>query len=178
MSVQPHAGIDPRLLSPHRSVLVGPAVIHTLVCGSLEAGGGALRELQWLVEAYDGEGTPGYFAPPLGCNCGLVADRPDMPPAPPRRVDPVPTKKVDVRPVYFIHAPRSGLIKIGVSANPQARLRELERNAVGEDGLILLATEPGGLKRERELHEKFNDERSRGEWFTESPRLLSYIGAL
>jgi hypothetical protein len=43
---------------------------------------------------------------------------------------------------------------------------------------VLLATEPGGFERERELHAQFAHLRHTGEWFTEAPELAEYIDAL
>jgi hypothetical protein len=39
----------------------------------------------------------------------------------------------------------------------------------------LLRTEPGGLARERELHEIFAEDRVHGEWFKESDQLTAYL---
>lgn len=70
--------------------------------------------------------------------------------------------------VYF--AELGGLIKIGISDDPERRARHL--NAV------LLGTCPGSRKIERELHDEFADLRERGEWFRAEPRLLRRIEAL
>jgi T5orf172 domain len=70
--------------------------------------------------------------------------------------------------VYFVQ--NGGLIKIGKSENLGERIRHM-----GVPVTAILATEPGGLKRERELHTRFAEYREHGEWFRPGPRLLAYI---
>jgi len=64
-----------------------------------------------------------------------------------------------------------GLLKIGVSVNPVARCRNLHA--------VLLHTELGGPRRERELHRRFAHLRVRGEFFKPGPRgeIRRYIKA-
>lgn len=82
--------------------------------------------------------------------------------------------------VYFIRC--GGYVKIGASRSPDIRLEAIR--AVGGvrtpfmldlSGAELVATEPGGFKREKELHAQFKHLRHTGEWFTESPELARYI---
>lgn len=81
--------------------------------------------------------------------------------------------KADTRAVYFISAPMSGLIKIGVAGNPQSRLREL--STMSPEPLHLIGTTTGGQPCERALHRRFEHLRSHGEWFREAPELLDFI---
>lgn len=70
--------------------------------------------------------------------------------------------------VYF--AERGGLVKIGCSSNVLLRVSGLQAR--------LLAIEPGGFARERELHGLFAAERHGGEWFRRSPALQAHIESL
>lgn len=62
-------------------------------------------------------------------------------------------------------------IKIGTSTNIQARLRSIPHEA-------LLGTEPGGIDVERRRHRQFADERTNGEWFTATSRILQHIESI
>lgn len=73
--------------------------------------------------------------------------------------------------VYFIR--NGGLIKIGKSENLSERLRSMSLPVTA-----VLATEPGGYERERELHKRFAEYREHGEWFRPGPRLLAYIAGV
>lgn len=90
-----------------------------------------------------------------------------------RAAQPMPARRRD-RLVYFIAASARGLIKIGSAVDPAARLRTLSTGS--PDRLHLLATIPGGEKRERELHARFAADRVRGEWFRPSANLLAVMG--
>ena len=76
--------------------------------------------------------------------------------------------------VYFIQDRKR--VKIGYSTNPQSRLRALMTHTT----LKLLATEPGGAKREAELHKKFSHLRTSvgREWFYLKSEILDYIKSL
>ena len=61
-----------------------------------------------------------------------------------------------------------GSIKIGVSANPEDRLAELQTGNHGELHLIAkfpFESRSMALTMEKELHVKFADSRLKGEWF-------------
>lgn len=84
---------------------------------------------------------------------------------------------------YFIRC--GGYIKIGVSSSPAGRLETIRKiGGVLAPSLLdlsaaeLIATEPGGFVREKELHARFAHLRHTGEWFTEAPELTEYISAL
>lgn len=84
--------------------------------------------------------------------------------------------------VYFIRC--EGYIKIGKAQRPETRVKEIRRGGIlfpkqlDLESAELIATEPGGLDREKELHAKFAHLRDRGEWFTEAPELTEYIKSL
>jgi len=82
--------------------------------------------------------------------------------------------------VYFIQAGRR--VKIGQSRDPQTRLLSIrggystkKPEGLNTSRAKLLGTEPGGLAREKELHEKFAHIRVVGEWFDHTPELKAYI---
>ena len=80
--------------------------------------------------------------------------------------------------VYFIGS--GEFVKIGISADVMGRMEELQR----WDPVLLevLAVEPmpsgRAVRRERELHWRFQLDRVRGEWFRKSPALLAHIAWL
>ena len=105
--------------------------------------------------------------------------------------------------IYYARAVPQGHIKIGRtrSSDPSLRLRSLEGESSGRLVLELLATEPGGVERERELLARFRplglehnpfpprylaagiaDGRIRPprtrEWFRAEEPLLSHIASL
>lgn len=66
--------------------------------------------------------------------------------------------------VYFVEG--AGLVKIGVSVNPQKRVDDLR---IGSPiPLSLLGYYPGGFEGEQELHRRFQDDLSHGEWYNPS----------
>jgi nucleoside 2-deoxyribosyltransferase len=73
--------------------------------------------------------------------------------------------------VYFIRNTNTGAIKIGFSASPQQRLRQLQTGCA--DPLVIEATLPGDMSRERELHNAFAAHRLNGEWFEGDPVMAS-----
>lgn len=70
--------------------------------------------------------------------------------------------------VYF--AALGSLVKIGISTDPEKRVASLAAE--------LVATEPGGRKREGELHRRFDAARERMEWFRPTADLRCYVEAL
>ena len=76
--------------------------------------------------------------------------------------------------LYFIRQGTTGLVKIGHSHDPDARLRELQTS--NGESLVLLGSRPGTRADEAELHEVYADLRVRGEWFTETPELAQEWG--
>ena len=82
-------------------------------------------------------------------------------------------RHVPGRRVYFVRSPATGLIKIGSSNDPHARVAAL-RTASGCE-LELLATMPGDFEQEFALHERFATSRRFGEWFEATDELMRYI---
>src|SRR5574341_1136092 len=76
--------------------------------------------------------------------------------------------------IYFIQQGEFGPIKIGYSADPVGRLRNLATSTHVE--LRMLATVDGDADDERALHEKFAHHRIRREWFKPAAEILAYIG--
>lgn len=77
--------------------------------------------------------------------------------------------------VYFVRAD-GGLVKIGWTADFAKRLTNL--NSASSAPLTVLATYPGGAALEQHIHERFADDRVRGEWFKATPELLGLAGQL
>ena len=75
--------------------------------------------------------------------------------------------------VYFIAAEGTEFVKIGKAVDVPARLRMLQTGSPFP--LRLLALAPGGVARERALHETFAGSRTIGEWFRRSDELDSVI---
>lgn len=76
--------------------------------------------------------------------------------------------------VYFAAA--GDRIKIGWSRKVANRIAQLQTG--NPEPVMLLATMPGGVSKERELHRRFAHARLAGEWFTATPDLVDFIGAL
>lgn len=76
--------------------------------------------------------------------------------------------------VYFLEDEK-GRCKIGMSANPWARRKDLERD---HGPLTLLTKLPGGLDVEAEHHQRFASLHLTGEWFSYSGELRSYVAEL
>lgn len=66
--------------------------------------------------------------------------------------------------VYVIGAASSNTVKIGVSNQPDRRLREIQ--FMSPVALSVLWISPGSYDLERDLHHHFAQYRSHGEWFT------------
>lgn len=91
-------------------------------------------------------------------------DTPTVPPAPK-------PKRGKACLVYFL---RDGaMVKIGSSTTVRKRIESL--NGAHHRKLELLATIPGGRKRELALHKKFKRYRVRGEWFHFAAPIIAYI---
>jgi hypothetical protein len=75
--------------------------------------------------------------------------------------------------VYFIQVVGNGPIKIGHAHDPLRRLKALQTSCPYE--LRIIATTPGGVEREVELHAMFSHLRTRLEWFNPEPELLEWI---
>lgn len=73
--------------------------------------------------------------------------------------------------IYFIQS--GDYVKIGYSKNPEKRLKSLQTG--NQAPLKLLLVLDGGTDKEAELHERFAELRSRGEWFYHSNDLAHFI---
>jgi hypothetical protein len=73
--------------------------------------------------------------------------------------------------IYFIQDTETRRIKIGVSAEPNQRLRQLQTAHAAE--LKLIAVMDGSRIEEQALHQLFT--RKRGEWFEPTHDLLAFI---
>lgn len=77
------------------------------------------------------------------------------------------------RSVYFMRGQTTGLIKIGESTDPVARLTSLTKG--GSEAIDLLAVLASGSRTERELHALLAADRVHGEWFRPSPAVLAEL---
>lgn len=75
--------------------------------------------------------------------------------------------------VYFIQSGRGGPIKVGVAADPRARLGQLQ---VGNPKrLRLLGSIPGDASIESAIHRELDGDRVGGEWFKATARVRSAV---
>ncbi len=74
--------------------------------------------------------------------------------------------------VYLMEDLRNGHFKIGRSATPGKRERTLQSEV---PQIVLRFSIPANVDHERELHERFDDKRQRGEWFALSPDDLLWL---
>jgi hypothetical protein len=75
--------------------------------------------------------------------------------------------------VYFVMNTVTGHIKIGQTKQPQERLKQLQSGC--DDPLLLLAVVEDRLPLEQVLHLQFQDTCTGGEWFEQSPGLMTLI---
>ena len=73
--------------------------------------------------------------------------------------------------VYF--AICEGFCKIGYSSEPRKRVLGIQSNCPFEVRLLVAIV--GGRTKERELHERFKDYKSRGEWFRFEGELQEFV---
>jgi hypothetical protein len=79
--------------------------------------------------------------------------------------------------VYFIEARGTGLVKVGFTNSlVEDRLESLACASPFE--LRVLATMAGGFAEEQALHQRFADQRVRGEWFRNDGELAELIAEL
>ncbi len=78
--------------------------------------------------------------------------------------------------VYFIQGLCGGAIKIGYSADPSKRLKELQTGY--PDTLTLVLMIPGDENTERALHNQFEASRLKGEWFRPDRYVIDKIKEL
>ncbi len=80
--------------------------------------------------------------------------------------------------VYFIENTHDSLIKIGKSRNPEHRLATLQTSSGFELKLVAKEFVTKMSESEQYLHDLFDKDRVKGEWFFQSSELLDYIGGL
>ena len=78
--------------------------------------------------------------------------------------------------IYFVQHGEGGAIKIGTARNVRARIDAIQTSAPVR--LRLLAVIDGGVREERELHDRFRKDRIHGEWFHPSPPLIEHIAGI
>ena len=88
-----------------------------------------------------------------------------------KRVSPVykrkPTSKTESA-VYLIHNERANMVKIGISKNPENRLRNLETGGGCKLKLVFytkMMTTEVALRMECKMHDHYRGVRQQGEWF-------------
>jgi hypothetical protein len=73
--------------------------------------------------------------------------------------------------IYYIMSSETGRMKIGYTkGKPEKRLRALQTGSPTK--LSIVAIHPGTPNTERDLHNKFKEERAHGEWFDISDELI------
>ena len=76
--------------------------------------------------------------------------------------------------VYCIRGVGTGMVKIGTTNSIHRRLQDLQGSS--PVNLEFIGSIPGSYEKEAQLHARFSDLRGHGEWFKESPDILSVFG--
>lgn len=74
---------------------------------------------------------------------------------------------------YFIYSPKLEAVKIGKSVDPEKRLRTIKNGNPDELRLLGVINDD----KEKELHDRFAEYRTKGEWFSLGSRLLAFLKA-
>lgn len=80
--------------------------------------------------------------------------------------------------VYLIIGRSTGFVKIGISSSPRRRIKDLTRQPTllpRAHDFAIIAAFRADVKHEKILHDKFADQRVRGEWFNLSDNEIYYI---
>lgn len=85
---------------------------------------------------------------------------------------PPPIREVRVPEYVYFFQRVDGPIKIGTTVQLAQRRASLE---TGTGPLRLVGLEPGGFRREGELHRQFSEARLYGEWFHPTQELVAYV---
>jgi len=85
-------------------------------------------------------------------------------------------RKIPVQVFVYVIQAASGLVKIGVSHDPERRLSTLQTGH--PDELRLLGFVSGGRPLEAHLHRMLKAHRVRGEWFRPAPRVVEVVRLL
>lgn len=78
--------------------------------------------------------------------------------------------------VYFVQSEHGGPVKIGFAEDVAKRMMQLQVSR--PDKLVLLASMPGTVRDEADLHRRFVHLRERGEWFTGTQELMQVISSI
>lgn len=78
--------------------------------------------------------------------------------------------------VYFIHDPKTDLVKIGFSQTPHLRVTNIRHETKSK--VVLLAAYDGTHEQEQAEHKRWAHLRAHGEWFKPSSDLFAYIADL
>jgi len=77
--------------------------------------------------------------------------------------------------VYLIEAQGTGLVKIGISINPDRRVKQLQTTSPAK--LRLVSAFYGTINCERRLHSRFAEHNVQGEWFKDVCEIREYFRA-
>jgi hypothetical protein len=75
--------------------------------------------------------------------------------------------------VYLIRIADDDILKVGMSADPVARLRDLQ--VANYRQLWIAALIPGHIHVEKRIHEEFKEDRIQGEWFLGANRIIGTL---
>lgn len=78
--------------------------------------------------------------------------------------------------VYFVQSEHGGPVKIGFAEDVARRMVQLQVSR--PDKLVLLASMPGSVRDEADMHRRFVHIRERGEWFTDTEELMGFIRSI
>ena len=89
-----------------------------------------------------------------------------------------PKKPYSERPIfiYFVQCQMTKMVKIGYARDPLARLSSMQTGS--PTPLKMLTIIPGDRFKEKQMHARFKNCYSHGEWFSPSPELMAYIDEL
>ena len=87
-----------------------------------------------------------------------------------KRVD---KSNTDFSYVYFIGNYHFGFVKIGYSSCPERRLKQIQTGC--PFNVSILGKMNGNAKKEKELHRKFQKNKTKGEWFVISDEIKNLI---
>lgn len=76
--------------------------------------------------------------------------------------------------VYVVEGELTGLMKIGIAAEPHLRMRSLQGGSPDRIRVLALFHEAKAGWAERDLHRRFDHARSHGEWFKPSDRMRAW----
>jgi hypothetical protein len=75
--------------------------------------------------------------------------------------------------IYFAVEEETGRVKIGISCNPERRVKELSVGNPNTLRIVMSYDAEDGFREERRLHDLFSANRIRGEWFDRGVPLLT-----